>query len=62
VHREVVKHTLTINNRITGKSHTFEMGASRRGHTAPPTQVHADKRRESRADGRRELRNNWRDF
>lgn len=57
-----MQKTLKIINRITGKTHTFEMGATRRGHTAPPTQYHADKRRQSRADGRRELRRDWRDF
>ena len=57
-----MKHTLTINNRITGKSQTFELGASRRGRLAPAVQYHADKRRQSRADGRRELRDNWRDL
>lgn len=57
-----MKNTMTVTNRITGKTQTFEMGARSRGHIAPATQYHADKRRESRADGRRELRSNWRDF
>lgn len=54
--------TLTIHNRITGETKTFAMGATSRGRMAPGVRFHADKRKATRSEDRREVRQNWRDF
>ena len=53
-------NTLTVT--MGGKVKTFQINAKARGHMAPAVRFHADKRRQSRSEDRREVRQNWRDF